>query len=808
MKTHSKLKEKEKPATRTGAYSSNLFTPESGSLKQDKSIRNILSSPVQKKVPVGKPGDQFEREADTVADKVSAGETVPLISRVSTFNKIDNQTQGEVNTEDSNKRLQVKSKTTQEDEEKIQTKSNSSSPSSASEASGVSSTINNKDAGSPINPATRQTLESGIGADFSEVRVHDDSRAKNATRDLNARAFTYKNDIWLGEGESQTDTKLMAHEATHVVQQSEPPILRKQPARDKQAEALKTETQLEMLQTGELGRGIEILVNRVGQLPSFVVNQIDIDFSGAKLDKLKKRLSEEQLQEKKIKPWRGGGAGKESTGLERGKSYSFSEGQMWSRLDFVATMSGSLGSVDRVFEHFAAVKQAQVPGTVWLHVDAATRLEATCHAFGKNQFPFSFVAMQLRGRHQERHSRGMLMHPVGYAIDFRAVDNPMLTDKGLHTLLGAVGEGPTHMKLTNSKGKELGHSARDKIIIKLGQQTMSGVEASKRDPQGLKLLNQVDQAYARMVGTSQRFQQSLADTPEKRAEVLTKLEKLQSKYHSETIPIEENLRKAQSKEAASLRAIKRAELKESKAYYKWGKADNAYWKIPSWNPRYKKALRKADDRRWKAYEAWGKTQFDLEVARNVYRGHWQTGTFWITASVKRQLSESAEPISKELKVLLAPILTRLNKKIIEARKNKSDAEVKSLEQVKIRLTTDFKFVFGSTSAADVKDPPVLQLLQKGFVQADKPSPKGTAPKNMNRLFNSSFIKEMMRHGFEPGAAWRGSTDTMHFNFSEGKSGVKKSSPATGLDLLMRFLIRHSGTEAGPDTTTSDDTKPA
>ena len=80
--------------------------------------------------------------------------------------------------------------------------------------------IANKGAGEPITPATRGALESGMGTDLSDVRVHTDSRAHEASDALNARAFTHQNDIWLGRGESQSDTHLMAHEATHVVQQT------------------------------------------------------------------------------------------------------------------------------------------------------------------------------------------------------------------------------------------------------------------------------------------------------------------------------------------------------------------------------------------------------------------------------------------------------------------------------------------------------------------------------------------------------------------------------------------------------------
>ncbi|MGO9428667.1 eCIS core domain-containing protein [Rhodoblastus sp.] len=84
----------------------------------------------------------------------------------------------------------------------------------------ASNAIASKGAGKPLEPSTRSKLESGFGADFGHVRVHDDASARSSASALNARAFTHGGDIWLGPGASQSDTRLMAHEATHVVQQA------------------------------------------------------------------------------------------------------------------------------------------------------------------------------------------------------------------------------------------------------------------------------------------------------------------------------------------------------------------------------------------------------------------------------------------------------------------------------------------------------------------------------------------------------------------------------------------------------------
>jgi hypothetical protein len=71
----------------------------------------------------------------------------------------------------------------------------------------------------------RSFFEPRFGADFSNVRVHNDTQAANVARSVNARAFTYGHNVVFGAGEYSSDTfsgrKLLAHELTHVVQQND-----------------------------------------------------------------------------------------------------------------------------------------------------------------------------------------------------------------------------------------------------------------------------------------------------------------------------------------------------------------------------------------------------------------------------------------------------------------------------------------------------------------------------------------------------------------------------------------------------------
>jgi hypothetical protein len=73
--------------------------------------------------------------------------------------------------------------------------------------------------GSPLEESTRTRMEAGFGTSFRDVRVHSDSTADMLNRRLTARAFTTGSDIFLRQDSSATDSQLMGHELSHVVQQ-------------------------------------------------------------------------------------------------------------------------------------------------------------------------------------------------------------------------------------------------------------------------------------------------------------------------------------------------------------------------------------------------------------------------------------------------------------------------------------------------------------------------------------------------------------------------------------------------------------
>ncbi len=74
----------------------------------------------------------------------------------------------------------------------------------------------------PLDESTRTDMESRLGADFSDVRVHSGPAARSSAAEVGARAYTSGSDIVIGEGGADRHT--LAHELVHVIQQRRGPV--------------------------------------------------------------------------------------------------------------------------------------------------------------------------------------------------------------------------------------------------------------------------------------------------------------------------------------------------------------------------------------------------------------------------------------------------------------------------------------------------------------------------------------------------------------------------------------------------------
>jgi hypothetical protein len=145
----------------------------------------------QAKLSVSSPGDVYEQEADRIADAVaSSGAKAPSVREDLDSSAIE--------------RVQRREHTPE-------------------------STVDAPDfiqggPGRALDPVTRAEFEHHFDRDFSDVRIHDDAEASKSAQALNAVAYTVGRDIVFRDGAYAPATpsgkKLLAHELTHVVQQT------------------------------------------------------------------------------------------------------------------------------------------------------------------------------------------------------------------------------------------------------------------------------------------------------------------------------------------------------------------------------------------------------------------------------------------------------------------------------------------------------------------------------------------------------------------------------------------------------------
>ena len=153
--------------------------------------KKFLGQPLQKKLRINEPGDEYEEEADRVAEQMMAASVDFAVSSAPP---------------------------------RIQRFSGRSNGSMDAASASVDRVLASP--GRSLAPALQQDMERRFGHDFSKVRVHSDGDAGQSARELNAHAYTVGNAIVFGAGRFAPGThqgqRLIAHELAHVRQQNGP----------------------------------------------------------------------------------------------------------------------------------------------------------------------------------------------------------------------------------------------------------------------------------------------------------------------------------------------------------------------------------------------------------------------------------------------------------------------------------------------------------------------------------------------------------------------------------------------------------
>jgi hypothetical protein len=184
-----------------------------GYIKRDIAATKHIPTPFfQPKLTVNTPGDAYEQEADQVADQVmrmQAGDA-PIIQRIPLTSVGD---------------VQRQCAACEQEEEQAQRKETGSDSAGGKAAPGIVSDVLSSGGGEAMDTSTRQFMESRFSQDFSNIRIHTDSRAAESATAIQAKAYTSGRDIVFGQGqyqpESSSGKRLLAHELAHVGQQGQ-----------------------------------------------------------------------------------------------------------------------------------------------------------------------------------------------------------------------------------------------------------------------------------------------------------------------------------------------------------------------------------------------------------------------------------------------------------------------------------------------------------------------------------------------------------------------------------------------------------
>jgi hypothetical protein len=173
-------------------------------------VRKLIQA---KKLTVGPAHDKYEEEADQVANQVTKSNTNKDTS-------LQRKPLGQTITP-----LVKNEKALKNDGRLTRKAAETSGEGGFTVGGGVSRRLaDSRGGGSPLPAETRTEMESKFGVDFNPVRIHTGNEASKLAQAVKAEAFTSGHDIYLNSGKYQPHSDkgkhLLAHELTHVVQQS------------------------------------------------------------------------------------------------------------------------------------------------------------------------------------------------------------------------------------------------------------------------------------------------------------------------------------------------------------------------------------------------------------------------------------------------------------------------------------------------------------------------------------------------------------------------------------------------------------
>lgn len=190
---------------------------------------------IQAKLTIGQTGDRFEQEADSMAgyviNRLASTDAVPGVqSKCAACAEEEAQMKPEIQKMDKEEeelsmKPEIQKMDKEEEELNMKPEIQRMRTESPAEAGpGFEEKLAaTQGSGQSLPSETLGEMNEAFGADFSQVRVHNDSTAVQMSKDIGAQAFTHANNIYFNQGKYSPDSSegktLLAHELTHTIQQ-------------------------------------------------------------------------------------------------------------------------------------------------------------------------------------------------------------------------------------------------------------------------------------------------------------------------------------------------------------------------------------------------------------------------------------------------------------------------------------------------------------------------------------------------------------------------------------------------------------
>jgi hypothetical protein len=344
------------------------------------------ASNLQAKLQVQPAGDAYEKEADTMADRVtqqmpisspappnSGGEEnnnngiqpTPLangISRLQRQRAFESPNILEKNSANmpAHDEMPLQRKTTL-----VQAKEEGGATDAPD---GIESQLNSsKGQGSPLPEDTRSKMESGFGHDFSNVNIHTGQNAAQMNEQIGARAFTHGNDIYFNNGEYKPNTAagdhLLAHELTHTVQQGsgvqkkEKTIQRAAPKKPNIRDASQTDldNKLKLRKDkkypGKIYNDGSIEIRLTDVEAKYYLVKADVKFLELEKEPIKIKKPRQERNSKQMEKWKSSLKKKVKENLANAKPMKLEDKKIYSvRLKKEPNKPAIYGDVDRIAE--------------------------------------------------------------------------------------------------------------------------------------------------------------------------------------------------------------------------------------------------------------------------------------------------------------------------------------------------------------------------------------------------------------------------------------------------------------------------